>query len=163
MEKEELNRIVGQYGDYVFRMCYLYLKDRYLAEDVTQETFLSVYMKYDSLRDKTQEKNWIIQIAVNKCRSMLRKKQFRMEHVGLVLLSEDARKTDFDGQKESLSEAVMNLSIKEREVIIAYYYQEMSVKEVAKLFRISEAAVLQRLKRGREHLKQQLGTEMEDL
>ena len=60
VEKEELNRIVGQYGDYVFRMCYLYLKDRYLAEDVTQETFLSVYMKYDSLRDKTQEKNWII-------------------------------------------------------------------------------------------------------
>ena len=55
-----------------------------------------------------------------------------------------------------VSDAVMKLSRKEREVILAYYYQELSVKEVAKVLGIKEAAVMQRLKRAREHLNRAL-------
>ena len=38
-----LERLMREYGDSVFRMCYLYLKDYYLAEDATQETFMILF------------------------------------------------------------------------------------------------------------------------
>ncbi len=49
ISEETLKRLISQYGDSVLRMCCLYLKDYQLAEDITQETFLRVYRKYDLL------------------------------------------------------------------------------------------------------------------
>ena len=45
--KENIDAIVEEYGNSVLRMCYLYLKDYQLAEDVTQETFIKVYEKIE--------------------------------------------------------------------------------------------------------------------
>ena len=44
-----LERLMREYGDSVFRMCYLYLKDYYLAEDATQETFIKAMKSYGSV------------------------------------------------------------------------------------------------------------------
>ena len=51
-----------------FRMCYLYLKDYYLAEDATQETFIKAMKSYDSFLHNSNEKTWLIRIAINSCK-----------------------------------------------------------------------------------------------
>lgn len=53
-----LERLMREYGDSVFRMCYLYLKDYYLAEDATQETFIKAMKSYDSFYT-IQKKNMV--------------------------------------------------------------------------------------------------------
>lgn len=52
--------------------------------------------------------------------------------------------------------AILSLPDRYREVIVLYYYRELKVKEIAEILEIQEAAVLQRLKRGRDLLKNRL-------
>ena len=56
-------RLVDRYKDQVLRMCFLSLRDRTLAEDAAQETFLKVYRKMESFRGESSEKTWIMKIA----------------------------------------------------------------------------------------------------
>ena len=72
-----LERLMREYGDSVFRMCYLYLKDYYLAEDATQETFIKAMKSYDSFLHNSNEKTWLIRIAINSCKNIMRTKWFR--------------------------------------------------------------------------------------
>ena len=153
---EVLNRLISENGDSILRMCYLYLKDYYLAEDAMQETFLSVYRNYDKFEHKSTEKTWIIRIAMNQCKSIMRKKYFQMEREQLSVDKLDSKEITFLIEDTFVSDEVIKLPIKEREVILAYYYQELSVKETADVLGIKEAAVMQRLKRGRERLKKVL-------
>ena len=70
--KEEFYRLVNQYQTRLMRMCYMLLKNRQYAEDATQETFLKAFLHYGTLRDKSKEKAWLMAIAINTCRMMLR-------------------------------------------------------------------------------------------
>ncbi len=67
-----LERLMREYGDSVFRMCYLYLRDYYLAEDATQETFIKAMKSYDSFLHNSNEKTWLIRIAINSCKNIMR-------------------------------------------------------------------------------------------
>ena len=62
-----LERLMREYGDSVFRMCYLYLKDYYLAEDATQETFIKAMKSYDSFLRNSNDS----------CKNIMRTKWFR--------------------------------------------------------------------------------------
>ena len=70
--------LIAEYGDSILRMCYLYLKDYHLAEDIVQETFIQVYNHYDSFRQQSSVRTWIIQIAINLCKNQMRTKWFSM-------------------------------------------------------------------------------------
>ena len=63
INEEIISRLINQYGNSILRMCYMYLKDYQLAEDVTQETFLQVYEKYETFENRSSEKTWITRIA----------------------------------------------------------------------------------------------------
>jgi len=64
---QRFERLVDQYQESVLRTCYLYLCDKTLAEDATQETFLRVYRTMDSFRGESSEKTWILKIAMHTC------------------------------------------------------------------------------------------------
>lgn len=151
-----IKQMMDKYGDSIVRMCYLYLKDYHLAEDAAQETFFSAFRAYDRFENKSSEKTWLTKIAINQCKSIMRKKYFQMEREKINWREMEVSMETNIQTNSLVSEAVMKLSRKEREVILAYYYQELSVKEVAKVLGIKEAAAMQRLKRAREHLNRAL-------
>ena len=72
-----LERLMAQYGTALLRMCCLYLRDYSLAEDAVQETFLKAYARLDSFRGDCSEQTWLMKIAINTCRDMLRTGWFR--------------------------------------------------------------------------------------
>lgn len=151
--KEDIDRIVQEYGDSVLRMCYLYLKDYQLAEDVTQETFIKVYEKIDTFRHDASVKTWIMAIAINLCKNQMRTHWFR--RTSLEHLPEPEAKDAYGEvlKNHVISKAIMRLQPKYREIILLYYYQELSVKEISNILGMKEATVLQRMKRAREQLK----------
>ena len=55
----------------------MHLKDYYLAEDATQETFIKAMKSYDSFLHNSNEKTWLIRIAINSCKNIMRTKWFR--------------------------------------------------------------------------------------
>ena len=153
----EFERLVNQYQEAVLRTSFLYLCDKTQAEDATQETFLRVYRTLHAFRGDSSEKTWILKITMHVCYDMNHSSWFRLinRHVTPDLLA-DAACDAYDAQDDTLAAAVMTLPRKLREAILLYYYQGLTVNEIADMLHISHSSVSGRLKRGRERLRKLL-------
>ncbi len=151
MDREEFAQAVERYGDMVFRVAYSCLKRREDAEDVMQETLLKLYREDKSFDSEDHRRFWLIRVAVNECRKVMR--WYRR----VVPLDELPEAAAFDRPEQSeLFRAVMDLPAKYRLAIYLYYYEGYSVREVGELTRTRESTVQTRLARAREMLKQKL-------
>ena len=160
---QELDRLVEQYQVAVLRTCYLYLHDRSQAEDAVQETFLKVYRNLGSFRGECSEKNWIMKIAMRVCYDMNRSgwARFFNRRVTPEMLPEAS--VPFEELDDALASAMMRLPLRLREVILLYYYQGLTVNEIAEVLGITQPSVSNRLKRGRDRLKTALeGRELDE-
>ena len=153
--RSELDRLMEQYGSCLLRMSALYLKDADLAQDAVQETFLKAYRFLKDFRGEANERTYLTRIAINTCKDMLRTGWFR--HVERRVTPEElpVRQTA-DPYHREVAAAVMNLPRKQREVTLLYYYQGMTMPEIADILHISQPAVTGRLKKAREQLKKEL-------
>ena len=149
----ELERLVLQYQQSLLRTCFLYLRDRTLAEDAVQETFLKAYRRLASFRGECSEKTWLMKIAMNTCCDLRRAHRLRSIDPRRIpeLLPQAAE--PFAPAEEELVTQVIQLPRKLREVILLYYYQDMTVTEIAVSLGISQSSVSGRLKRARGKLR----------
>ncbi len=160
---QRFERLVDQYQESVLRTCYLYLCDKTLAEDATQETFLRVYRTIDSFRGESSEKTWILKIAMHTCYDInhLSWHRFFNRHITPEMLP--VAIVPFDDVDDELTNAVIRLPLKLREVILLHYFQGMKVNDIAEALGISQSSVSGRLKRGRDRLKDYLeGSEQDE-
>lgn len=159
-EHEDMDKrlavLIDEYGDSVLRMCYLYLKDYQLAEDVAQETFIRVYQHYGEFKKQSSIKTWILQIAINLCKNQIRTKWWKTRsEYEIPEISEDGYYDSFLDRQMVLQE-ISKLSIKYREVILLYYYQELSISDISELLGEKESTIKTRLVRARNKLKPEL-------
>ena len=135
------------YGDAVLRMCFIYLADRQLAEDALQDTFLKAWHRMDSFeaRSGASAKTWIMRIAINTCKDYRRSAWFR--HVDMAKAIEDMPLSAPDTTDESraLFMDVMRLPDKLKQVILLYYFHNLTMAETAEALGISRQAVQYRL------------------
>lgn len=160
---QRFERLVEQYQEDVLRTCFLYLRDKTLAEDATQETFLKVYRSLDAFRGESSEKTWILKIAMHACYDINHSGWFRFmnRHVTPETLPEPCAASAEEDL--ALAAAVMELPRKLREVILLRYYQQLNVSEIARALHLSHSSVSGRLRRGRERLKKALeGRELDE-
>ena len=145
-----LEQALTTHGDSLLRLCFLYLHDRHLAEDALQETFLRAFRSYSSFRGDSCEKTWLTRIAINVCKSSLRWER--------PLPLSDAPEGSYESQfrDDTVLQAVCSLPPKLREVVLLYYYQELSTPEIATLLHLPRNVITSRLSRGRAQLKPQL-------
>ena len=156
------------YGNDVLRMCYLYVKDMQLAEDMFQETFLKVYEKMSTFQEKSSIKTWIMSVAMNTCRDYL-KSAYHGRVVPMFEFAQEQLSTgeEFEGIEEreqaaTVHQAVMELPDKFKDVVVCVYFREMSVEQTARELAISEGTVKSRLARAREKLKPVLERRLSD-
>ena len=154
---QKLEAMVAQYQHSLLRMCYMQLRDRQLAEDAVQETFVKAYRNLSAFAGKSSEKTWLIRIAMNTCRSLQRSSWLRHmdRHItpDQLPLSENGMPSEDD---LALTCAIMSLPTKWKEIIMLYYWHEMNVREIADYLRISQSTVSNRLKKAREKLREML-------
>ncbi len=153
MEDSAFEELVSQNQDKLLRTCYLYLRDRQLAEDAVQETFLKAYRSLPDFRGDSSQKTWLTRIAINTCRDLYRSEWFR--HLDRRVTPEDLpeRGASFSSREESLIVEVMRLPRKLREVTLLYYYHGMDEREIAEALDIARSSVSDRLSRARKKLK----------
>ena len=153
--EDMLGRLILEHEVSLKRLCYFYLHDRVLAEDAVQETFLKVYRFLKDFRGEANERTYLTRIAINTCKDMLRTGWLR--HMDRWVTPEELpARQETDPYHREVAAAVMNLPWKLREVTLLYYYQGMTMPEIAEILHISQPAVTGRLKRAREHLKKEL-------
>ncbi len=158
--EERLTRMVEQYQASLLTMCYAYLHERELAEDAVQETFLKAYKALDSFRGECKEKTWLTSIAINVCRSAHKSAWF--VRVNRSVTPEDipvAVWDHYDQDAADLAAAIQQLPDKLKEVILLYYYQEMTIPEIAKIVGVTPSMVSRRIKKAYAKLHDALGKE----
>ena len=153
-----LERLMNTYGDELLRMCYLYLKDHQLAEDAVQDTYIKAMKSYKSFKHKSSEKTWLMRIAINCCKNVMRSRWFNIRQNNLDNHIEKISDDPIENfvEKNSVSAAIMALNADDRQIIVLYYYQELSVKEIAMIIGKSENTTIQRLSRARGKMKKLL-------
>ena len=146
-----LSRWYDAYGTDVLRLCCFYLGSRADAEDAAQETFLKAWRHIDRFqgRDPCAPKAWLMKIACNTCRDHLRRGWRKHELVkGDMTAFEQASQED-----RELSLDVMNLPEKYRAVILLFYLQRMTMREIATALRVSPSTISRRLEKAKGMLK----------
>ena len=156
IHERTLERLMTEYGDSIIRVCFLFLKDRHLAQDAAQETFIKAWRALDSLKQDGAEKAWLMKIAANTCKNVLRSRYFRMVDRGVSTDDLPEPSTEDRQEDDSLLKEMLNLPDKYRQVIVLYYYQELNTEETAQALGVPAATVRTRLKRAREILKNRL-------
>jgi len=151
--EERLNRMVAQHERDLLRMCVVYLRDTPLAQDAVQETFLRAYRSMGAFRGDCGEKTWLIHIAMNVCRNLRKSAWHR--YVDRRVPIEDIKMSSPPPSLEgiALTAEIMRLPRKQMEVVLLYYYQDMSTGEIAEVLGISIAAVSERLNKARSRLR----------
>lgn len=138
------------------RMCYLYLGDVAASEDAMQETFLKAYEKYPFFRGKSDVKTWLTRIAINTCKDIQRR-EARKKHFLTAEIPENTQcATELPENaidRMLVSEAIRQLPQELREVVILFYYQEMSTKTIGAILHIPRTTVEFRLKKARSELR----------
>ncbi|MPM04819.1 ECF RNA polymerase sigma factor SigW [bioreactor metagenome] len=155
--EDAYRQIVEEYGNRLLRTCYLILKDREEAEDVVQETFIKVFRNIDSFRENSGLYTWIYTIALNLSRDRLRKKQdmFTIE-VDLVGNNDVEYEVEKSIDKELLRKELFEINSLYREVLVLFYFEELSIKEISNLLNEKEGTIKSKLSRGRDILKESL-------
>ncbi len=142
-----------RYQDSIFRAAFFLCKNRQDAEDIYQETFLAYYssdMEFDS---EEHIRAWLLRTAMNKAKNILRQFWRRNSEP----LSEFYEIADEEpAEYEELLETVLSLPARCRAVIHLYYYEDCSVKDIARILGIQENTVKSQLHRGRTLLKEKL-------
>lgn len=146
---DEIEKTLEQYGDMLYRLAVIILKNESDAEDVVQETILKLYQKPPHFRDEEHKKAWLIRVATNQCRDLLR---FRARHPQIE--EEQLAKISIESPDGGILEALSDLPEKFRIVLTLYYVHECSVKEIARVIRRTPSAVKMRLQKGRTLLEE---------
>lgn len=159
----DIEQLIDTYSDYLYRIAYIYTKDRTVAEEVVQDVFFNYYRKSHQYQGNATLKTYLVKMTINRSydhlRSWKNKKQIFLE-----IIQGSAKGTEQIYMEKELrgeiTAAVLTLPVKDREVLLLYYYEEMTVTEIAELLELAISTVKSRLQRAREKLKPKLQMEV---
>lgn len=98
---DDVEALIAQYGDMLYRLCLIMLKNESDAEDAVQETYIKYFQKASAFESNEHQKAWLIRVATNKCRDTLR---FRLRHPQID--DEDINKLVSDSSNSGIPEAL---------------------------------------------------------
>lgn len=146
----------------VWFTCISFLKNETTAQDIMQETYITAFLKIQSLEKSSQIRSWLNRIAVNKCKNYLKGK-------GEIQLDDEIFENQAivderisipeeyisDKAKREIILSIMQevLSDVQYQTVIMHYFNEMTVDEIAEVFECSRGTVLSRLNYSRAKMK----------
>ena len=167
MTDAELSDAYIKYCNMVYRIAFVQTKSRTQAEDIQQDVFLALVRYSDRIRNEQHLKAWLIHVTQNAC-----KKHFRSLWIKLTVLYDDTlykeqeasddgggpipgtETTDEESEEiEFVQEMVEALPESSRTVIHLFYYEQMSIREIAQSLGLTEQNVKTRLSRARDKLR----------
>jgi len=183
-DKSAFGQLIERYQQMVKRIALGMIANEDIARELAQEAILQAYLSLDHLRDNTRFKSWLYGITLNICKSYIREQKIdpyslealmggmRCDLIDLSTCSINRHSTvtldpeEVAEQRELhrlVLNAVQTLSPKERAATLLFYYEQLSLQEIAAILEISVVAVKGRLHRARKQLREQLSAVYADL
>ncbi len=156
--KPSLEGVVNRYQKSLYAVAYSVCRNSHDAEDVVQETFLQYLRNKGEFDSEDHVRAWLIRVAINRAKNRVRSPFSRV-----APLEEDqwADKAS-ESRSIDLLDAVMRLPQRYRIPLHLFYYEDYSIRDIARILRISEGATKTRLSRARVALRKTLGEGWED-
>ena len=149
---------IEQQYDKLLRYCYMKLRDRTLAEDITQETFIRFFESKD-YHSIGKEMAYLYTIARNLCIDSFRKQKDEMIEdlpAKIQEMPESRDKVESIVDRVSIEQALDRLTADEREAVVLRFSGELSVEDIAKTMDISRFAVRRRISSALEKLRKEM-------
>ncbi len=164
-DEEAFVSLVSKYQKQVHVHAWRKTGDFHIAEDITQETFLQVYQKLETLEDPTQFSRWLHSIVNHLCIAWFRKNQIPTESLEETDISEieteaysqyvaaEHAKTTTEMQRDLVEKLLAKLKEGDREIITLHYFEDMTSSEIGSFLGVSENTIKSRIRRARQRLK----------
>jgi len=140
---KRIQNAVRAYALGLVRLAFAYFKNVPDAEDIVQDVFLAYMLKAPKFDSGEHEKAWLIRVTANKCKDYLKSVWRR-------------KRAPMPEEHAALLQAVMALDEKYRLPVYLHYFDDLSIKDIAKLLKANASTVGTRLERGRKALKDSL-------
>jgi RNA polymerase sigma-70 factor (ECF subfamily) len=154
-----LERLVAEHGDALYRYAYRLTGAAADAEDLTQQTFLIAQRKVDQLRDERSARVWLMTVMRRTyCRAQIKNRPERERTVPLDVddLPTDEVSDHFEIDRDLLQTAIDELPDEFKLVLLAFYFEQRSYREIAEQFELPMGTVMSRLARAKSHLRARL-------
>ncbi|WP_158633932.1 sigma-70 family RNA polymerase sigma factor [Radiobacillus deserti] len=164
-----LEEIMDAYGEEVKRLIFSYIKEWNITDDLTQDTFLSVYLHLDSFQSKSKLRTWIYSIAINKCKDYLKSWKYKKVIVTNKFFGinqttnrSPSKWIEEKESKDELIEKVLQLPTKYREPILLYYFQYFTITEISEITKIKASTIKTRIHRAKKLLRVELEGDIDE-
>ena len=147
MNKEELSKLILENQKEMYVLAYSILKNQADAQDAVSECIVRAFENRTSLRKRTSARSWLMKILINVSRSAITKRQ-------KVVLFADPEQYEQEPEtaEDHLWSVILELTEKVCVVMVLYYYEGFSVREISTLLDIPEGTTKTRLSSGRKQL-----------
>ena len=168
-DKEAFGQLVERYQQMVGHIAKKMIADEWIAHELAQEAILQAYLSLDHLRDASRFKSWLYGITLNICRSYLHDQKmdlFSLENImggvrsDIVTIFENTVDPQTIVEAHDLNRLVLDaideLSSRDKEATLLFYYEQLTLQEIAALSGVSVGAIKGRLYRARKQLQERL-------
>ncbi|WMJ22778.1 sigma-70 family RNA polymerase sigma factor [Paludicola sp. MB14-C6] len=152
MDNNDVEFVLKAHSDMVYKLALSQTKNQANAEDIFQDVFIRLMKTDTKFENNNHIKAWLIKTTLNCCRSLWSSAWFRRT----TSLDENLQTEDYINEN-NLYTKVMELPKKYRVVIHLFYYEDMSISDIAKSTGLKKETIASQLSRGRNILKQKLG------
>ena len=143
---KDAEHLVNTYGDMIYRICLVSLRNHADAEDAVQEVFLKYLIHAPDFDSPEHEKAWLITVALNHCRNMLRSRKI------IPTDPEQLHPPENTPEQNEVLDDLLKLPEKFRIVLILHYIEGYPLNEIAKMIHKSPSAVKMRISKGKKLL-----------
>jgi RNA polymerase sigma factor (sigma-70 family) len=147
------DQVYEEYADTVYSYLCFRLRDRHLAEDVFQETFMSIYANLGALRAAQSKKAWILTIAHRKMVDRIRKQSSEATPDEIREQSESSNDQRLVAQMD-LERFMQRLDDVSRQILYGVYVEKLTYKELAEILQMPEGTVKSKCYYARNKLKE---------
>lgn len=156
---EEINKkfldLYNLYSNDVLRLAFSFTKNIFEAEDIVQSVFIKLYQELKKDYDKDIVKKWLLKVTANEC-----KNSFKIAWRKKVVLQDEVLQNEVDLREtlknDEVSEALLKLPVKYRNIIYLYYYEGYKIDEISEILNLKSSNIKTLLSRGREKMKKLL-------
>lgn len=157
MIQGQLEVFFQKYYHVCLRVAFTMVKNQADSEDIAQEVLLRLLLYQPEFKNAEHEKAWMIRTAMNLSKDLLKSK-WHTSTVGMEAMPKTGEPylQGVGLEIDDTLEAVLELSERYRDCLYLFYYEDYSIREIARILEVPQNTVKTNLKRGREALRQKL-------
>ena len=154
--QQSVHRLYKMHVQAMFNICIRMVSNKYDAEDILQESFISAFKNIHSFREESSFGAWLKRIVINKSINFLKKQKWDFEDIENIENPESEDEEIIQIEPEKIHSAIKKLPEKARVVINLYLLEGYKHREIAEMLKISESTSKSQYLRAKQILKTEL-------